>query len=258
MITRFLPINAGKPEIQQAGDVDVDINDLEELSEGNSSSDDDNEEDAEQPADVLPSSVPIKPPAEKKPVANNNDDTSAPQNNLDQVAAALLRLTGHLGNPKKFSKAAELLTKLFIDNILDKQKHGSLVFAALEAAMNDPQIAHEPTLARDYSKLFTVASKHAELFNKEQRAQLDVYGIWAVFRNKMYTDDSFAFNKVLSSLKQQIEELPKIDSVESEDAGVTAQHDTKSDTGVWSEAQCLDKRRDALIDCLVTGKLCYK
>jgi hypothetical protein len=40
---------------------------------------------------------------------------SLPTAGGDQVAAVLVRLAGHLANPKKFSKAAELLSKLFTD-----------------------------------------------------------------------------------------------------------------------------------------------
>lgn len=35
------------------------------------------------------------------------------------------------------------------------------------------------------------------MFTVKERAQLDVYGTWAVLRNQLATtDDSFAFNKV--------------------------------------------------------------
>lgn len=53
----------------------------------------------------------------------------------------------------------------------------------------------EPTLRREYQKLFTAASKAKALFSPSQLAQLDVFGVWAVLRPQLYTDDSFVFNR---------------------------------------------------------------
>lgn len=53
----------------------------------------------------------------------------------------------------------------------------------------------EPTLRREYQKLFTAASKERPLFSADQLAQLDVYGLWAVLRPQLATDDSFVFNR---------------------------------------------------------------
>lgn len=80
----------------------------------------------------------------------------------DQVAAALRKIASHIAHPKKFPKASELLRQLFGQGAL-RAEHGPLAFSALKAAMRDPQRAHDPQLAREYSKLFTVASKHAEV-----------------------------------------------------------------------------------------------
>lgn len=80
----------------------------------------------------------------------------------DQVAAALRKIASHISHPKKFPKASELLRQLFGQGAL-RAEHGPLAFSALKAAMRDPQRAHDPQLAREYSKLFTVASKHAEV-----------------------------------------------------------------------------------------------
>lgn len=80
----------------------------------------------------------------------------------DQITAALLRITSHISNPKKFPKASELLRQLFSQGVL-QERHGSLLFEALSASMKDPSRANDPMLAREYSKLFTVASKHPEV-----------------------------------------------------------------------------------------------
>jgi hypothetical protein len=42
-------------------------------------------------------------------------------------------------------------------------RHGPLLFSALKAAMADPGHAADPLLAREYLKLFTAASKIAEV-----------------------------------------------------------------------------------------------
>ena len=35
-----------------------------------------------------------------------------------------------------------------------------------------------------------------QMFSSRELAQLDVYGLWAVLRWQLNTDDSFTFNKV--------------------------------------------------------------
>ena len=80
----------------------------------------------------------------------------------DQITAALQRITSHISNPKKFPKASELLRQLFSQGVLT-QHHGSSVFGALVASMEDPKRSNDPMLAREYSKLFTVASRHPEV-----------------------------------------------------------------------------------------------
>jgi hypothetical protein len=42
-------------------------------------------------------------------------------------------------------------------------RHGPLLFSALKAAMADPGQAAEPLLAREYTKLFTAASRVSEV-----------------------------------------------------------------------------------------------
>lgn len=61
-----------------------------------------------------------------------------------------------------------------------------------------------------------------QLFSARERAHLDVLGIWAVLRNQLRTDDSFAFNKVVTRLKAMASELPEA-SEEDDAALVSAQ-----------------------------------
>jgi hypothetical protein len=46
---------------------------------------------------------------------------------------------------------------------LRRRDHGCLAFSALKAAMVDPQRPADPLLAREYLKLFTVASRRSEV-----------------------------------------------------------------------------------------------
>ncbi|PSC74417.1 hypothetical protein C2E20_2477 [Micractinium conductrix] len=140
----------------------------------------------------------------------------------DQVAAALRKISSHIGSPKKFAKASQLLRELLAQGAV-RQAHGPLLFSALKAAMGDPAQCGDPLLAREYSKLFTAASKAAELFTTREKTQLDVYGTWAVLRNQLATDDSFQFNKVVTQLKAMVGELPEAEeAAEGVVAGLAA------------------------------------
>ena len=46
-----------------------------------------------------------------------------------------------------------------------------------------------------------------QLFSAREQAQLDVYGLWAVLRNQLTTDDNFAFNRTLNRIKDSISHL---------------------------------------------------
>lgn len=106
----------------------------------------------------------------------------------------------------------------------------------LKAAMRDPQQARQPELRKEYSRLFTAASKSSQacppgclrvpdgcicaaaecryllqIFSAREREQLDVYGLLAVLRNQLDTDDSFELNRVLARIKQGVAELPLAD-----------------------------------------------
>lgn len=56
----------------------------------------------------------------------------------DPVSVALSKLTSHIGNARKFPKAAGLLRQLLASGSLTAAQHGPAVFAALRAAMADP------------------------------------------------------------------------------------------------------------------------
>lgn len=55
-----------------------------------------------------------------------------------------------------------------------------------------------------------------QIFTQRELSQLDVYGTWAVIRNRLHTDDSFEFNKTLKGIKDSIEHLPDATQEEEE------------------------------------------
>lgn len=54
-----------------------------------------------------------------------------------------------------------------------------------------------------------------QIFSAREKLQLDVYGLLAVLRNQLHTDDSFVLNRILGRVKESIAKLPEAD--ESDD-----------------------------------------
>ena len=54
------------------------------------------------------------------------------------------------------------------------------------------------------------------MFTPRQKGQLDVYGVWGVWRGQLQSDDSFDFNKAASRIKDSISHLPH--ATEQDDA----------------------------------------
>ena len=52
------------------------------------------------------------------------------------------------------------------------------------------------------------------MFSARERSQLDVYGIWAVTRNQLHTDDSFTFNRMITRIKESVSHLSEADEEE--------------------------------------------
>jgi hypothetical protein len=223
------------------------------------------------PARSSPPSTTAGPPAEpsKAPEAAAPPLAAPPAAPpADQVAEALRRIRSHISNPQKFPKASELLRQTLSGQggaVLDPRTHGPSVFSALAASMTHPSAANDPLLAREYSKLFTAASKRPELFSPSQLCQLDAYGIRAVLLNQMLTtDDSFAFSRTVNIVKAAIDELPPLEAPEQEEeeaAALTATAasncDDDDDIEAWDEVRVTAQRRAALVACVAAGKECY-
>ncbi len=60
------------------------------------------------------------------------------------------------------------------------------------------------------------AGPNLQIFTLRQKGQLDVYGVWGVWRGQLHSDDSFDFNKAVSRIKDSISHLPS--ATEHDDA----------------------------------------
>ena len=73
--------------------------------------------------------------------------------------------------------------------------------------------------------LHSTAAEHhlpcmQQIFTPRELSQLDVYGTWAVIRNRLHTDDSFEFNKTLKGIKESMLHLP--DATEQDEQALQA------------------------------------
>ena len=174
-----------------------------------------------------------------------HDEQDDDDDEEDEILVALHRIHSHITNPKKFKKASELLRRLLsTQGALDQQRHGTILFDILSSSMEHPRVqVHNSDLASEYSKLFKVASKHAEaLFTSEQRSQLDVYGIVAVLRHDLVTaDDGFALSRTINTIKRMIVEL---DGTGTDSVGTTTNTNIRD-------------RSHALALCVAAGKEIY-
>ena len=89
----------------------------------------------------------------------------------DQVAAALLRIRGHIGSGAKFLKASSLLRRLLQTGSLGGG-HRHLLFAAVGAAFEDVRHTQEPGFRKEYGRLMSELSACQQLLSKKQQAQV--------------------------------------------------------------------------------------
>jgi hypothetical protein len=65
---------------------------------------------------------------------------------------------------------------------VDGHARSNCMSARCSFVLPDCAQADQPELRREYSKLFTAASKAKQLFSASELVELDVYGLWAVLR----------------------------------------------------------------------------
>ncbi|XP_058770607.1 uncharacterized protein LOC131644192 isoform X2 [Vicia villosa] len=166
---------------------------------------------------VPPIPKPILKSSLKRPNPTQSDTTQAPKKSLKfktstdaseaQVIDAMKKISSHIKNPAKFSKAAKLAIQLIQAGSV-KSGVSDYFFAILEAAMLSPVPCTDPSVRADYHSLFSAAQDAKEYFDKKQKNQLATWIISAVVANDLYTDDSFVFSKAATQIKEAISNLP--------------------------------------------------
>ncbi|TKY52072.1 hypothetical protein E2542_SST23592 [Spatholobus suberectus] len=175
---------------------------------------------------AVPAPKPILKSALKRPNPTQPDTrASAPKKSLmfktttdaseAQVIEAMQKISSHIKNPAKFSKAAKLAIQLIQAGSV-KSEISNYFFAILEAAMSSSITCTDPSVRADYHSLFSAAQNTKEHLNKKQKNQLATWTINAVVANDLYTDDSFVFSKAAGQIKEAISNLPV--GTEEEDA----------------------------------------
>ncbi|QCE07471.1 hypothetical protein DEO72_LG9g2491 [Vigna unguiculata] len=175
---------------------------------------------------AIPPPKPILKSALKRPNPTEPDtQAAAPKKSLKfktmtdaseaQVIDAMQKISSHIKNPSKFSKAAKLAVQLIQAGSV-KAEVSDYFFAILEAAMSSSITCTDPSVRADYHCLFSAAQNAKEHLNKKQKNQLAAWTINAVVANDLYTDDSFVFSKAAGKIKEIISSLPV--ATEEEDA----------------------------------------
>ena len=127
-------------------------------------------------------------------------------------AEALDRLAAHVGNPSKFKRASALAVKLMRSGELER-KHGTSVFAILEASMRPPSRAIDPGTRFEYRELFDAAVFCADrgVLSAAHQKRVRAYLVYVRVVNDAYTDDPFEFARVAKEISSRIEALPAYD-----------------------------------------------
>ncbi|MEW5319980.1 MAG: hypothetical protein WDW38_011088 [Sanguina aurantia] len=180
---------------------------------------------AARPATILQAAATAAPPASRARLDPPQDSGSAPhqlttaaedqatvQANLqllnEQISAALFRITTHMANSDKFLKASSMLRQL-LDGGQLQRCHRSGVIAAAKAAFVDLSKPTSSSLRREYMRLAVALERRADVMGRAYGEHVSVYVLLGRTQNELFTDDSFAFNKVLVQLKAHVTALPE-------------------------------------------------
>nr|VDD47377.1 unnamed protein product [Brassica oleracea] len=165
---------------------------------------------------VLKSALKRSKPAESTPEPEP-EVAAAPKKRLqfktstdaseEQVVEAMQKITSHIKNPSKFSKASKLAVRLIQAGSV-KAETSSYLIAMLEAAMSSKTPCTDRLVRADYHALFSAAQDVAECLDKSQKNLLTIWTIKAVVANDLFTDDSFMFSKTATQIKEAISDLP--------------------------------------------------
>ncbi|KAJ0237088.1 F7 protein [Hirschfeldia incana] len=145
----------------------------------------------------------------------------------EQVVDAMQKITSHIKNPSKFSKASKLAIRLIQAGSVKPETSGYFV-AMLEAAMSSKTPCTDRLVRADYHALFSAAQDVAEWLDKSQKNLLTIWTIKAVVANDLFTDDSFMFSKTATQIKEAISDLPvATEEDDAEEAAALAQEAVK-------------------------------
>ncbi|XP_057427432.1 uncharacterized protein LOC130720755 [Lotus japonicus] len=189
------------------------------------------------PTAAVPAPKPILKSSLKRPnpTPTETQDT-APKKSLKfklttdaseaQVIEAMQKISSHIKNPAKFSKAAKLAIQLVQAGSVTSSV-SDYFFAILEAAMSSSsQHCTDPSVRADYHALFEVAQDIKEHLDKKQKNQLATWTINAVVANDLYTDDSFVFSRAAGKIKEAISNLPVATEEEDKDEATSLKDST--------------------------------
>ncbi|EOA30661.1 hypothetical protein CARUB_v10013800mg [Capsella rubella] len=173
---------------------------------------------------VLKSALKRSKPAESTPEPEPEPEPEAPKKRLqfktstdaseEQVIEAMQKITSHIKNPSKFSKASKLAIRLIQAGSV-KPETSNYFIAILEAAMSSKTPCTDRLVRADFHALFSAAQDVAECLDKSQKNLLTIWTYRAVVANDLFTDDSFMFSKTATRIKEAISDLPV--SIEEED-----------------------------------------
>lgn len=114
----------------------------------------------------------------------------------EQVVEAMAKIAIHIGNPGKFSKASKLALQLLQAGSVNLDTADPF-FRILKAAMVCPSHATDAALRSDYQALFNAVHEKLECFSGAQRMQIEVWELWVLVANDLYTDDTFVVRYAL-------------------------------------------------------------
>ncbi|CAA7041146.1 unnamed protein product [Microthlaspi erraticum] len=174
---------------------------------------------------TLKSAMKRPKPSESTPEPEPEPEAAAPKKRLqfktstdaseEQVIEAMQKITSHIKNPAKFSKASKLAIRLIQAGSV-KPETSSHFIAMLEAAMTSKTPCTDRLVRADFHALFSAAQDVTECLDKSQKHLLTIWTIKAVVANDLFTDDSFMFSKTATQIKEAISDLPV--STEEDDA----------------------------------------
>ncbi|WZY96397.1 hypothetical protein YC2023_068726 [Brassica napus] len=148
----------------------------------------------------------------------------------EQVVEAMQKITSHIKNPSKFSKASKLAIRLIQAGSV-KAETSCYLIAMLEAAMSSKTPCTDRLVRGDYHALFSAAQDVAECLDKSQKNLLTIWTIKAVVANDLFTDDSFMFSKTATQIKEAISDLPVATEEDDAEEAAALEQEAVKDSG---------------------------